>query len=218
MEKEKGDDADSTLQYAYWTMGNAGDRSEHGRNACEVVLRGIAEKKLTGHETPFPKYSAIPVLHVAMRLCSAAIVRRLVMDLQVPASTRDYCGRLPMHIAAVSLIEPLEKCMLLPVADLGKRCGSKYTPLELCIREFAMQPRPRAIPLASIQVLQWMLQQPECLPGMITRQFMDILSVPQLHVVKKMLVDAVAERRHWARRWSPARAAWLNAVVTNMLA
>jgi hypothetical protein len=53
---------------------------------------------------------------------------------------------------------------------------------------------------------------------MITRQFMDILSVPQLHVVKKMLVDAVAERRHWARRWSPARAAWLNAVVTNMLA
>jgi hypothetical protein len=186
------DTVDANLHRAYWVMRYKGDRDEHGRSACEDVLRAIAENKITGHESPFPNHA--PVLHCAIAYCSASIVRRLVVDLNVPASTRGANGKLPMHVAATCCIEPLEKCMLLPTADLAKgMCDAgywaNYTPLELVLHNLLF---PNENYNVRLQVLQWMLQQAECLLDI--RAFISQF-VANRPVLDTMMKDAVAARK-----------------------
>lgn len=200
------------LKSAYWDMCLHGDRTPHGRDACEIVLRAVADGTLSGCSSPFHSLTK-SVLHIAAEKCSAAIVRRLVVDLKVP-SMADADKMLPMHVVALehkNFEEALKKFKLLPVAGLAARSWLNRTPLDWHIRNLAdcYGQFPDVDP--PVAILQWMVQQPECpVDTQTVKLWLDQPKCYKWNNVTKILQEAVAMR---IKRWTASKAAWLVAVV-----
>jgi hypothetical protein len=198
---------DIALRRAYFDMVDDGDQTARGAEACEVVLRAVADKKLRVVGSPFGDSfcaTSTSVLHAALLRCSASIVWRLIFELGVPTVDVDVdvYGHTAMHIAATSPVDALAKCQMLDARDLGKEDKLGQSPLEsyLVMCYFGAGP-PGA-------VCRWMMEQPECpLHTSMMRAMMHRGYYCQ--EIRQMRQDALAVRKNW----TPARAAWLVAAV-----
>jgi hypothetical protein len=210
--------------------------TDRGRCAWQAVFDAIEAKQLDVNDTAW-SYRDESLLHRAADNASAAVMQRL-LAMGASPSMRNCYGHVPLHLAAISVYEPLEKCKLLPAADLTSldNCYCPVTPLQYVANRLRdntgrhFEPNAMAIKLECelevqqlLQVLQWMVDQPEC-----------DLHARDEHgrTVAEMLADdntrggaaAVAQRRHALavvraaeaarRRWAPLRAAWTGALVS----
>jgi hypothetical protein len=161
------------------------------------------------------------LLHVAAARGSVFTMRRL-LELGAMPSVKDAEGRVPMHCAVTSWrnstgqCDALEKCKLLPVADLSNYTSGQ-TPLwllahHLLVRGSTDSTAPHMV-LKLVQLLQWIVDQPECELNKVDdggRTSADVLNfyigmAPYALVVR----TAMAQRA----RWSTLRAAWTGAVA-----
>jgi hypothetical protein len=203
---------DAGVVKAYFDMSLRGDQDARGAEACEIVLRAVADNTLQKQGRPFFGWGRYPsVLEVALLRCSASFVQRL-LHIGVPyvgVTFDDDWQSSPMHIAAVSEVDAFAKCKMLDVRDLGRR--DLYTALDTYLRYLLTsmrKPHPRSRPGAHCR---WMMEQPEC---PLNTPLVDIATTesrPWEHrqEFQQMLQDAMAVRKNW----TPARAAWLGAVV-----
>jgi hypothetical protein len=139
---------------------------------------------------------------------TVAHMRRL-LALGANASARDELGKVPMHFCASSAAEDaLDKCKLLPTADIAAEAPSWRSPFFSAACYDYNRP-----------VLRWMLEQPEC----PVEEFLRKQSPRSLKLdctkgkVLALLQEAVIQRR----RWSNNRAAWaatVAAAATNPVA
>jgi hypothetical protein len=111
-----------------------------------------------------------------------------------PSAVADKPWGLPMNECV--LRDALDKCKLLPVADIARDPYSrKTTPFVLCVL------------IGNSRVLRWMVEQPECPVEAFVRDELPRLT---LAAEKTTLLTDEAARRC---RWSPLRAAFVGAAV-----
>jgi hypothetical protein len=195
------------------------DLSTAGCGAWKLVLAAVEAGEMAVDQT-FRRCSNRTLLHFAAWHASAAVMRRL-LDLGALPSPRDADGYVPMHLAATSSYDVLEKCKMLPAADLECRITRNgiYSPLYLITQSLLIWCLPRCMPSGMsrgerlVQVLQWMLDQPEC-PiydydghGCTVA---DVFSRNPAYARPLAMVRAAEAAR---RRWTPLRAVWTGAVA-----
>jgi hypothetical protein len=192
----------------------ASDLYSIGRRAWELVLAAVEAGEIAVDQTFRPRNRTL--LHFAAWHASAAVMRRL-LDLGALPSPRDVYGYVPMHLAVTSCYDALEKCKMLPVADLERRkdreefCTPLYLIAELlliwCLPPNQLNGEHR------LEVLQWMLDQPEC-PILnrdnYGRTVADMFSRKSEYARPLAMVRAAEAAQ---RRWSPLRAVWTGAVA-----
>jgi ankyrin repeat protein len=216
---------DPALACSVFTIFNDGANDVTSSKAWDTVLTAVERKHLRAdvrHE------EGLTLLHCAAIRCTAATVRRL-LDAGVPPSVADDRGNTPMHLAATSRKDALQKCQLLPVADLACPNAAGDTPLHLVAEDTerhetfyaAMAHVPAQVPdLQAIflpgpdrwSVLRWMVTQEECPLTTINHAgatALDLL-ICDACAAPRAIVEAVAGQR---ARWSPARATWTGAVA-----
>jgi hypothetical protein len=181
-----------------------------GRRAWELVLAAVEAGEMAVNQT-FQQRSNRTLLHFAAWHASAAVMRRL-LELGASPSPRDADGYVPMHLAAASCYDALEKCKMLPAADLECRKdredrGEFYSPLHFIAESVLIwcnEPNGERC----LEVLQWMLDQPECpihRRDGLGRTVADMFSSKSKYARPLAMVRAAEAAR---RRWTPLRAAW----------
>jgi hypothetical protein len=204
-----------------------GDRTPRGREAAEVVLREVAAGRLDPAANFLWRRHGrvdvmIPVLHSAALGCSVEFVQRLLALNKCSPSSPTSDGEVPMHYAARNSVNAVAMCKLFPVADLGtgRRLFRDDTPLVACLNRlsgFRFRRGPAAC-IAVLELVQWMVDQPECrfIPGVI--DLAHYFSPPWFQkgeagydfarAVESVIGAAGAARK----RWSRLRAAWVATV------
>jgi len=161
------------------------------------------------------------LLHVAAARGSVFTMRRL-LELGALPSVKDAEGRVPMHHAVTSWrnstgqCDALEKCKLLPVADLSDNT-SVQTPLwflaqHLLVRGSTDSTAPHMV-LKLVQLLQWIVDQPECELNKVDdggRTLTDVLNFYTGMAPYALVVRTATEQR---ARWSLLRATWIASVA-----
>jgi hypothetical protein len=208
--------------------------TDRGRCAWQAVFDAIEAKQLDVNDTAW-SYRDESLLHRAADNASVAVMRRL-LAMGASPSMRNCYGHVPLHLAAISVYEPLEKCRLLPATDLTclDNCYCPATPLQYVANRLWDNTGRHFEPNAAIklecelevqqllQVLQWMVDQPECptraCDGFYGRNaesvlFGDARRNPEFaHEVEQAL--AIYRAAEDVRvRWSPPRAAWTGAAA-----
>jgi hypothetical protein len=157
------------------------------------------------------------LLHYACRKGSVSTVRRL-LNLGASPSLKNDIDVVAMHYAIVSwwtcpaqcggeLENALEKCKMLPVADLSSCAETFGTPLRLLLAHLAR--RGRAGNFEFMQLLQWVVNQPECALDNV-QGVLDVLTKHPGTAPYALIVQTAMEQR---ARWSLLRAAWTGAVA-----
>jgi len=175
---------------------------DQGHRAWDMVLSAIEAGKLP------VDVNNNSLLCVAAEHGHPALMRRL-LELGAPSSRCDTFGRVAMHWAALSDNGGLEKCKMLPVKDLGY-CASgcvSGTPLHYVAKVLCCMPPWFPLQLERrLEVLQWMLDQPEC-PIYNRddrgRTVADIFADGPVYARPLAMVRAAEAAQ---RRWTPLRA------------
>ena len=201
---------------AIWT-GAACDWAKNctQRKPWEVVLAAVKTGKLSVNAA---EARGKTLLHFAAENCSAACVKRL-LELGASPSVRDMDDQTPMHLAADSY-QALAKCKLLPSCDLNAHDNRFDTPLHIVtweIRHLSYSPA-RIAKSGILDMLQWMVQQPECVLDDVnwlgaTSTSILLLATNDGNAVMSTACGVVQTAKEQRARWSPLRAAWTGAVV-----
>jgi hypothetical protein len=161
------------------------------------------------------------LLHFAAARGSVFTMRRL-LELGALPSVKDAAGCVPMHCAVTSWrnstgqCDALEKCKLLPVADLSDNTSGQ-TPLWLLAQHLLAcggtdSTAPHMV-LKLVQLLQWIVDQPECALNKVDdagRTSTDVLNFYTGMAPYALVVRTATEQR---ARWSLLRAEWTAAVT-----
>jgi len=150
-------------------------------------------------------------------------VKRL-LELGASPSVRDMDDQTPMHLAADSY-QALAKCKLLPVCDLNAHDNRFDTPLHTVtwrIRHLSYSPAQIA-KSGVLDVLQWMVQQPECVLDAVswlgaTSTSILLLATTNGNTAVSTACGVVQTAKEQRTRWSPLRAAWTGAVAGAVVA
>jgi hypothetical protein len=158
------------------------------------------------------------LLHCAAFFCSATVFKRL-LDLGASPSVADKYGTRPMHLAVQGGYDVVAKCAMLPLGDLACLSELFGTPLHACVAKVIVWAPPLRLGHDHdvfdkyLDVLQWMLAQPECPVGgadIFGRTAMDILNGKENCGEARDMFAAELARR---ARWTALRAAWVGGVV-----
>jgi hypothetical protein len=192
----------------------AGDAGQAGHNAAAGRTREAFRWRHRGHAEGRGK----TLLHFAAGNCSAACVKRL-LELGASPSVRDMNDQTPMHLAAASY-QALAKCKLLPPCDLNAHDDRLDTPLHIVtwnIRHMKHSPA-RIAKSGILDVLQWMVQQPECALDDVnwlgaTSTSILLLATNDGNAVMSTACGVVQTAMEQRARWSTLRAAWTATVA-----
>jgi hypothetical protein len=231
--KEVGDPGDpADLARSCGTFYTDGDRTPRGREAAEVVLREVAAGRLDpAADFLWRRHGRvdvmIPVLHSAALGCSVEFVQRLLALNKCSPSSPTSDGEVPMHFAARSN-DAVAMCKLFPVADLGTstKAFKDDTPVRACLTRLSVGwlrlrggPAARKASKAALELVQWMVDQPECrfIPKVTDLAY--YFSSPWYQegragygfacAVESVIGAAGAARK----RWTPLRAVWVGTVA-----
>jgi hypothetical protein len=186
----------------------ASDDEGFGATAWAAVLTAVEAGTLDVNVV----YYRRSLLSYAATHCSATVVKRL-LHLGASPSVEDKYGTRPMHKAVLGGHDVVAKCAMLPPGDLA--CQSKLfgTPLHECAFWLKRWAPPHELFDKYLEVLQWMLAQPECPvrgADIYGRTAMDILNGSEhCSKARDMLAAELARRA----RWTALRAAWIGVVV-----
>jgi hypothetical protein len=188
-----------------------------GREAWAVALAAVRMGTLPV-DTKFHMGGGRTLLHCAAQSCSTACMQEL-LQLGASPSARDNAGSTPMHFATCFGKYALEKCKLLPVADLNAR-NTHGTSLHAVVHNLTFLAKggySYALRQELVELLQWMVQQPECALDAVDHRdltALDMLSEEQSTAAARDVVRTAVEQR---ARWSTLRATWTAAVAAAAL-
>jgi ankyrin repeat protein len=153
-------------------------------------------------------------LHFAAKMCSVAGMKEL-LDLGALPTATDDNGLFPMHYAASTIHDPVAKCDLLPRGHLAAGAGTRLgTPLHLVALRLRHYDIMR---VCMMEVLQWMVDQPECVLDAVNREgctALDMLSEEQSTAAARDVVQSAMEQR---ARWRTLRTTWTATVAVAAL-
>jgi hypothetical protein len=188
-----------------------------GREAWRTALDAVRAGKLAV-DTKFPDGINRTLLHCAAQSCSTACVQEL-LQLGASPSVRDDEGSTPMSHAIYFSQYALEKCKLLPAADLNVH-NMYGTPLHLAAGALTYLVQQghhlawrQAYIARYVDLLQWMVQQPECVVDAVNYSrctALDILGDMAETAAARAVVRTAMEQR---ARWSTLRATWTATVA-----
>jgi hypothetical protein len=191
--------------------------AEHYMQAWNIVLAAIEANKIAVDEV-FGAYKQT-LLHLACHRkdVSVAVVQRL-LNLGASSSRATCEGYVAMHEAARGFgHDSLEKCKILPAADLGCRTIHQQTPLHILAHElnfyayyfcthYGMVGRINRLE----GMLRWMVDAVQC-----PVDAMDLWGRTAADMLRSAAAAPYASIVHsaavWKRRWTPQRAAWIAA-------
>jgi hypothetical protein len=174
------------------------DSSPIGKRAWNVVLAAVRTGNLAVN-TPHNEHGRT-LLH-----CAAHVTVTQLLALGASPAQPDAYGFLPLHFAMRSL----QKFRMLSAGGFLAHDTTGFTPLHLLAQEIMV-----ASPDADLMnVLQWMVEQPECAVNAENRigfTALDILGDMAETADAREVVRTAMEQR---TRWSSLRAAWIATVA-----